>query len=111
MAANSMRKRSFVKDGQSASGSVLLGYARVSKGDEQNNLLQAKALRAAGCRRLFEEVASGGRWDRPELHWFAGSHVVPLGRGGVRLRLAAFLRQRLDPSTAPDPLPLSRFRR
>jgi hypothetical protein len=32
-------------------GSVLLGYARVSKGDEQNNLLQARALRAAGCRR------------------------------------------------------------
>src|SRR6201988_1507301 len=27
-----------------------------------------KALRAAGCRRVFEEVASGGRWDRPELH-------------------------------------------
>ena len=24
--------------------------------------LQAKALRAAGCRRLFEETASGGRW-------------------------------------------------
>jgi DNA invertase Pin-like site-specific DNA recombinase len=46
----------------------LLGYARVSKGDEQNNALQTKALRAAGCRRLFEEAASGGRWDRPELH-------------------------------------------
>jgi hypothetical protein len=42
MAANSMRKRSFVKDDPSANGSVLLGYARVSKGDEQNNLLQAK---------------------------------------------------------------------
>src|ERR1700760_3086718 len=68
MAASSMRKHSFVKDGKSASGGVLLGYARVSKGDEQNNLLQAKALRAAGCRRLFEETASGGRWDCPELH-------------------------------------------
>ena len=43
-------------------------YARVSKGDEQNNALQTKALKAAGCRRLFEEAASGGRWDRPELH-------------------------------------------
>ena len=30
--------------------------------------LQTKALRAAGCRRLFEETASGVRWDRPELH-------------------------------------------
>jgi DNA invertase Pin-like site-specific DNA recombinase len=39
----------------------LLGYARVSKGDEQNNALQTKALKAAGCRRLFEETASGER--------------------------------------------------
>jgi DNA invertase Pin-like site-specific DNA recombinase len=51
-----------------ASAGLLLGYARVSRGDEQNNALQAKALRGAGCRRLFEEAASGGRWDRPELH-------------------------------------------
>lgn len=28
---------------------------------------QAGALREAGCERVFEEVASGGRWDRPEL--------------------------------------------
>ncbi|MBV8401361.1 MAG: recombinase family protein [Acetobacteraceae bacterium] len=47
---------------------MLLGYARVSKGDEQSNALQGKALRAAGCRRIFEEAASGGRWDRSELH-------------------------------------------
>ena len=58
-----MRKRPFVKAGQG----MLLGYARVSKGDEQSNALQAKALRAAGCCRIFEETASGGRWDRPEL--------------------------------------------
>jgi DNA invertase Pin-like site-specific DNA recombinase len=37
-------------------------------GDDQTNALQTKALRAAGCRRMFEEAASGGRWDRPELH-------------------------------------------
>lgn len=63
-----MRKRSFVKAGKSAGGGLLLGYARVSNGDEQTNTLQARALRAFGCRRLFEEAASGGRWDRPELH-------------------------------------------
>src|SRR5271168_4451741 len=56
-----------VKD-QERAGGPLLGYARISKGDEQNNAVQAKALRAAGCRRIFEEAASGGRWDRPELH-------------------------------------------
>ena len=46
----------------------MVGYARVSKGDEQTNALQVRALKGAGCRRLFEEAASGGRWDRPELH-------------------------------------------
>ena len=47
---------------------MLIGYARVSKGDDQSNALQAKALKAAGCERVFEEAASGGRWDRPILH-------------------------------------------
>jgi DNA invertase Pin-like site-specific DNA recombinase len=27
-----------------------------------------RALKEAGCKKLFEEAASGGRWDRPELH-------------------------------------------
>jgi hypothetical protein len=54
--------------GSGPPGGVLLDYARISKGDEQNNALQTKALRATGCRRIFEETASGGRWDRPELH-------------------------------------------
>ncbi|WP_234936540.1 recombinase family protein (plasmid) [Sinorhizobium medicae] len=47
---------------------MLIGYARVSKGDEQSNKAQARALSEAGCKRVFEEQASGGRWDRPELH-------------------------------------------
>jgi DNA invertase Pin-like site-specific DNA recombinase len=46
--AKSIRKRSFVKGTKSAGA--------------------GQALRAARCRRLFEESASGGRWDRPELH-------------------------------------------
>ncbi|WP_371137085.1 recombinase family protein, partial [Acidocella sp. MX-AZ02] len=68
MTVKTVRKRPFVKSTKPASVCVLLGYARVSKGDEQNNALQTKALKVAGCRRLFEETASGGRWDRPELH-------------------------------------------
>ena len=60
-------KRPFTKAPTPAVG-MLLGYTRVSRVDEQNNALQAKALRATGCRKLFEEAASGGRWDRPELH-------------------------------------------
>ena len=44
-----------------------LGYARVSKAD-QDTAAQVGALKAAGCTRVFEEKASDGRWDRPELH-------------------------------------------
>jgi DNA invertase Pin-like site-specific DNA recombinase len=47
---------------------MLIGYARISKGDDQSTALQLRALRDAGCKRIFEEAASGGRWDRPELH-------------------------------------------
>ena len=68
MAVRPVRKRSFMKGGGPSAAGALLGYARVSRGDDQTNTLQAKALRAAGCRRIFEEAASGGRWDRPELH-------------------------------------------
>jgi len=50
-----------------SASSYLIGYARVSKGDEQSNAAQLRALTAAGCQRVFEEAASGGRWDRPVL--------------------------------------------
>ena len=47
---------------------MLLGYARVSKADNQDTAAQVSALKAAGCTRVYEETASGGRWDWPELH-------------------------------------------
>ena len=43
-----------------------LGYARVST-REQDTQAQLQALKTAGCDRIFQEQASGGRWDRPEL--------------------------------------------
>ena len=48
-----------------------IGYARVSAQD-QDTALQIGALEAAGCERVFQEKASGGRWDRPELHRLLG---------------------------------------
>src|ERR1035441_8143971 len=46
---------------------MLIGYARVSK-NEQDASTQVAALEAARCEMIFREKASGGRWDRPELH-------------------------------------------
>ena len=48
-----------------------ISYARVSTQD-QDTALQIGALEAAGCERVFQEKASGGRWERPELHRLLG---------------------------------------
>lgn len=44
---------------------VLLGYARVSKAEDQDT---APRIEAAGCQRGYEERVSGRRWGCPELH-------------------------------------------
>ncbi len=46
---------------------MLIGYARVST-NEQDSAAQVAALKTAGSERIYRENASGGRWDRPELH-------------------------------------------
>lgn len=45
---------------------MLIGYARVST-EDQDLRLQRAALAEAGCRKTFEEKASGAKRNRPEL--------------------------------------------
>lgn len=50
---------------------MLIGYARVST-QEQETKAQITALQKSGCELIFQEKASGGRWNRPELHKLIG---------------------------------------
>ncbi len=54
---------------------MFMGYARVSRADNQDTKAQVDALKAAGAHRIFEDQASGGRWERPQLH-----HMIDLLR-------------------------------
>lgn len=48
-----------------------IGYARVSTRD-QNPALQVDALKAAGCERIYQDVASGAKTARPALDELLG---------------------------------------
>ncbi len=45
---------------------MLIGYARVST-EDQDLGLQRSALKAVGCRRIYEEKVTGAKRDRPAL--------------------------------------------
>jgi DNA invertase Pin-like site-specific DNA recombinase len=45
---------------------ALVGYCRVSTASQDLGL-QIEALKAAGCKRIFKETASGAQRDRPEF--------------------------------------------
>ena len=48
-----------------------IGYARVSTRD-QNPALQVDALKAAGCERIYQDMASGAKTARPALDELLG---------------------------------------
>jgi DNA invertase Pin-like site-specific DNA recombinase len=52
---------------QQVYATMFIGYARVSTQDQDTDA-QIAALKSSGCELIFQEKASGGRWDRPELH-------------------------------------------
>src|SRR3954463_7976112 len=84
---------------------MLLGYARVSKSDDsQDTAAQVSALKSAGCTRVFEDRASGGRWDRPELHrllvWISSGWATRSWSGSS---IACPVPSRMAPRP-PDPL-------
>jgi DNA invertase Pin-like site-specific DNA recombinase len=60
-----------------------VGYARVSTGGESVDA-QARQLRAAGAGKVFREVASGAKTERPQLarlvSEFAAGDVVMVTR-------------------------------
>ena len=86
---------------------MILGYIRVSKGEERNFMLQRKAFEEAMVERVFEEQASGARWNRPELQRLmdqlrAGDVVVvwKLDRLSRSLKDLLILMERIDKAGA-----------
>lgn len=73
-----------------------LGYARVST-SEQNTSAQTERLKEAGAIRVFEDVISGKKFDRPEL-----ARLIDFARPGdslcvIRLdRLGRSLKELLE---------------
>ena len=53
-------------------GPLVRTLVRTSPGLRLPTASQIAALKASGCELIFQEKASGGRWDRPELHRLLG---------------------------------------
>lgn len=47
---------------------MIFGYSRISKGTDQKHDIQLRSFDKADVERVFEETASGSKWDRPVLN-------------------------------------------
>ncbi|MEL6412997.1 MAG: recombinase family protein [Bacteroidota bacterium] len=56
----------YTVDKKPPNGNSIIGYARVSK-DDQNLALQLDALQKAGCQKVYKEKMSGAKADRIAL--------------------------------------------
>ena len=72
---------------------MLYGYAKVSTGS-QSEAAQVRQLRAAGAGKVFREITSGAKTDRPQLRRI----VAQLAAGDVLMvtRLARSTRDLLN---------------
>jgi len=72
---------------------MIVGYARVST-TEQNLDLQIKALKEAGCEKIYSDKASGKNMDRPE--WAKCRRYISTGDTLVCWKLDRVSRSMLD---------------
>jgi DNA invertase Pin-like site-specific DNA recombinase len=91
---------------------VVIGYSRVSRGDGQPKKAQIKVLTDAGREQVFEEEASGARWQRPRLHRMLdqlrkGDKIVgwKLDRLSRSLKDVSHLMERIEAADAGFRLP------
>jgi DNA invertase Pin-like site-specific DNA recombinase len=55
---------------------MILGYARISRGDHQDIAAQVRTLTEAGCSRVYRDEASGADAARPQLRELL-AHLAP----------------------------------
>ena len=87
-------------------GPMYIGYARVSP-ENQHLDIQLQKLKAAGCKRIFQEKISGARRERPELAqmWSISARATRLSSGSSTASRAPRVICSKYPTRFPNPVP------